>query len=537
MVSPMRTVAAAQMPQITLTNEEQAIFGTLLKANDMLKLGTTFRAAGGWVRDKLLGTQSADIDIAIDNMTGRQMEAKLATLGASIGIGKSYVVEANAEKSKHLETVAVEIWGRKIDFANLRSESYGDSRVPTMEMGTPLVDAQRRDLTINAMFFNINTGQVEDLVGGFKDLQTMTLRTPMDPLKTFSDDPLRMLRLLRLYSRYQNSTIDPSLLQAMSNPVVQESYRKKVASERAGPEILKLLAGAKPAEALQVLFDTGLDKMAFNVPEVRGLTDLRMDQRNNHHAHNLLDHTLLVVKNMHQIMMQQNESEDMRVKMLLAALFHDYGKAHPEIAKPKASDPSQMSYIGHEDASAVISESVMKSIAIPDDDRKFVNKVIELHMRPHLHQNESWTPKMIGRFLRESDIPGHASGSEVWKYVMLHSMADTLSKNAAAPDYEDVESKKRDMQMMMDFKARPGPSAVKPVLNGNELMTMFPILKPNTGFIKDISERLLDAQSSGIIIDKPSAQQFVEGIRAEIEAKYGPKSASSWVKKNCKFAQ
>lgn len=535
----MRTVKTANIPQFQLTAEEQKIFQTLLAANQMFRLGTTFRVAGGWVRDKLLGKQSDDLDIALDNMTGRQLEAVLLRMGASYGVGKSYTVDANVEKSKHLETVAIELWGRKIDFVNLRSESYGDSRVPTMEMGTPEIDAQRRDLTINSMFYNVNAGQVEDFVGGMQDLQTMTLRTPLDPRKTFMDDPLRMLRVLRFYSRYPNAKIDPNLVKAMMLPEVQQSYMQKVASERAGPEILKLMAGAKPADALQVMFDTGLDKAIFNVPEAQNLLDLRMDQRNSHHKHNLLDHTLLVVRNLHELLKQENAPEETRIKMLLAALFHDYGKAHPEIGKPKEKNPAEYSYIGHEDKSAEIAESIMKSIAIPDADRKFVNKVIQLHMKPHGHTNDGWTPKMIGRFLRESEIPGHPESSEVWKFVMLHSMADTLSKDAANPDHADVQKKRNDMQLMNDFKNRAGPSIAKPILNGNDLMRLFPTLKPNSGFIKEVSEKLLDAQSAGNVVDRSSAEKAIQEMRAYIEQKYsgGDPSAKAWVKANCKFVQ
>lgn len=535
----MRKFAAAEMPQFVLTPQEQNIFNLLLQVNAAYKLGTTFRVAGGWVRDKLLGKQSDDLDIALDNMTGRKFENFLRLRPLDGAIGKSYIVEESP--GVKLETVAVELYDRKIDFINLRTESYGDTRVPEMQFGSPEVDAQRRDLTINSMFYNVNTGQVEDYVGGMEDLKTMRLRTPLDPVKTFTDDPLRMMRALRFFSRYPNATLDPAMVQAMADPGVHEAYRQKVASERAGPEILKLMAGSKPAESLQVLFDTGLDKAVFDIPEVQNLNDLRMDQRNRHHAHTLLDHTLLVVKNMHALMLQENEPEEMRVKMLVAALFHDYGKAHPEIAKPKKSDPNQMTYVGHEDKSVDIAEAIMKSIGIPDDDRKFVNKVISLHMRPHLHQGESWTPKMIGKFMRDTQIPGQESG-EVWRYVMLHSMADTLSKNAEQPDHEDVAQKRQHMQMMQDYKQRPGPSILKPIINGNKLMQMFPTLKPTLvidgkNFIKEIGERLLEEQSAGTVVDEASAIQLIETMRPSIMQRYGPQNTVAWVNANCKFAK
>jgi tRNA nucleotidyltransferase/poly(A) polymerase len=512
----MIIINAATLQKFSLNPEEQKICTTLLAANSLYGLNTTFRIAGGFVRDRLLGIESDDLDIALDNLTGRQLYQYLAQMGEAYGIGKSYTVDANVEKSKHLETVAVEIYGRKIDFVNLRSESYGDSRVPTMEMGTPQIDAERRDLTINALFFNINTGQVEDYVGGMKDLQAMVLRTPLDPKKTFMDDPLRMLRVIRFFSRYPEATIDPSLIQTMSLPEVQQAYMSKVSSERAGPEIIKMLSGAKPADALEVLFSTGMDKAAFNVPEMQGI-DLRMDQRNKHHRYTLLDHTLRVVRNLHQLLVKDNVPKDLRVKMLLAALFHDYGKAYPGVGRPKAKDPTQYSYIGHEDKSVELAESIMKSISIPDNDRRFVAKVISLHMKPHLYD---WNPKQIGRFMRDSQIPGQDS-DDVWRFVMLHSIADQMSSDETNPEnVRGVEQKWRDIEKINSFKARPGPSLQKSILDGNVIKNFFPMLKQESGFIREVQQMLLDAQAEGTVVDAPSAIQYVKSIENAINQKY-----------------
>jgi tRNA nucleotidyltransferase (CCA-adding enzyme) len=531
-----------------LSPQEEKIFETLRKVNAKFRLGITFRVAGGWVRDKLLGTESDDIDVALDRMTGKQLEHYLLRYGQShpeAEIGKSYTVKADVEQSKHLETTSVEISGKKIDFVNLRSEEYGQTRIPSMRMGTPQTDAERRDLTINALFFNVNAGQVEDYVGGLGDLGTMTLRTPLDPTKTFSDDPLRMLRVLRFYSRYPKAKIAPELVKSMSDPEVQAAYRDKVSSERSGPELMKLLAGAKPAEALRIMFDTGLDKSVFHVPETESLKDLRMDQQNKYHAHNLLDHTLLVVKNMEEILREENAPDDIRVKMLMAALFHDYGKAHPEIQTAKEDDPTQRQYIGHEEKSAEIADSIMRSISIPEADRKFVDKVIALHMRPH-RKGQEWTPRSIGRFMRETDIPGQESG-DVWRWVMLLGVADTLGKDASSPDFADAEKKREMIQRMRDFKTRPGPSIAKPLLDGHELMAMFPTLRPDAKvegktFIKDISARLLDEQSAGNIQTKEQAVDFVRGIEKEIADTYGrPKGGSgptsSWIASNTKLSR
>lgn len=508
---------------IKLSPQEQGIFDVIMAVNDEYKLGQTFRVAGGWVRDKLLGAESDDLDIALDKMTGKQFETKVLEYGRThpqAGVGKSYTVDANAEKSKHLETTAIEIQGLKVDFVNLRSETYGDSRVPTMEMGTPETDAHRRDLTINALFYNVNTGQVEDFVGGLKDLQTMDLRTPMDPKKTFMDDPLRMARVLRFNSKFPNSKIDPAAIHAMADPEVQDAYKTKVAPTRAGPEIVKLMGGANPAGPLKVMFDTGLDKAIFDpekIPLLKGIKDLNMDQRNKHHAHTVLDHTLLVLKNMNDIAVQEGLPKDKRTLMNMAALFHDYGKAYEGIQQPKASDPAQMSYKGHEDKSAEIAEEALKHIGVGEDDRKFVNMVVKMHMRPHV---DEWSPRTIGRFLRETAIPGQDEMSkDMWRYVMLHGIADEKSKGTGDPT-ADIDRKRQHMSQFQEFQQRTPPSQAKPLLNGNDLMEMFPNLLPKTGFLKDIAGRLLDEQAMGNVTSQDQARAYVEGIRGEIERTY-----------------
>lgn len=529
--------AATEMPQIQLNDQEQQIFSTLLDINKKLNLGVTFRVAGGWVRDKLIGTPSDDIDIALDKMTGQQFVQNAEKYhqmvpNAPINMDSAYVVKQNAEKSKHLETTALDIAGLKIDFVNLRDESYGDSRIPTMKLSdNPQVDAQRRDLTINSMFYNVNTGQVEDYVGGLQDLQTMTLRTPMDPTKTFMDDPLRMLRVFRFFSRYPNATIAPETMQAMSSPEVHEAYRKKVSPERAGPEILKMFGAERPAEAIRALFATGMDKAVFDAPETRELHPLTMDQRNRHHKFNLLEHTLRVVEHLDKLMKQRNVSKKDRINMLMAAVFHDYGKAHPEIGKAKENDPDEYGYVGHEDKSADIAEVIMKRIGIGDEDRKFVNMVVRQHMRPH---TEGWTNKSIGKFMRDTQIPG-SDRKDIWEFVMMHAQADTMAKSEEG-DQQDFDLKGQHADQMREYLNRPEPIQMKPLVDGMMLQRMFPNIpaKPMKGqpsFIKFVQEKLMEEQLAGVITTPEQAVQFVESIRGEIESMYNPKQgkqADSW---------
>ena len=169
-----------------------------------------------------------------------------AIIKHSIGpddIGNLHNVARNPEKSKHLETAMVKMFGLDLDFVNLRKETYTEnSRNPQMEFGTADEDACRRDATVNALFYNLHTDQVEDLTGGLADMDSKVIKTPLDPFQTFMDDPLRVLRLVRFASRLE-FTIDPDTRESMADPSVLEALRIKISRERVGVELEKMLKG------------------------------------------------------------------------------------------------------------------------------------------------------------------------------------------------------------------------------------------------------------------------------------------------------
>ena len=214
----------------------------------------TLRVAGGWVRDKLLGLESNDIDVALDTCVGAEFAAKvndyLTRKGEEVsGVG---VIQSNPEQSKHLETATMKVRDVWLDFVNLRSESYADeSRIPTMSFGTPLEDAMRRDLTINALYYNLNEKKVEDFTGkGIEDLKIGLCRTPLEAKRTFVDDPLRVLRAVRFAARYAFTLAD-DIGVAVEDEQVREGLRRKVSRERVGKEVAGMLRGPNPHLAVQ----------------------------------------------------------------------------------------------------------------------------------------------------------------------------------------------------------------------------------------------------------------------------------------------
>lgn len=179
-----------------------------------------------------MGLESDDIDVALDNMCGEDF-AKLICEHLDSNVDASddaasktsyHVIKANSEKSKHLETATIRIDDFAVDLVNLRSETYTEnSRVPLVEIGTPEQDAYRRDLTINSLFYNINESRIEDWTGlGLQDIRDRIIRTPLDPVQTFLDDPLRLLRTVRFASRF-DFTIVPQIEAAAKNPLLRVS--------------------------------------------------------------------------------------------------------------------------------------------------------------------------------------------------------------------------------------------------------------------------------------------------------------------------
>ena len=243
---------------IQLTYQEWTLRQLLLDVSDYIGKSDAharpeLRFTGGWVRDKLLGLSSNDIDVGISTMTGYKfgilmkeyLEQPESQSKYKQGVlGSLAKIEANPEKSKHLETVTTKILGLEVDLVNLRKETYvEDSRNPIMEFGSPKDDALRRDATVNALFYNLSTSEVEDFTGqGLQDMKLKIIRTPLSPYQTFKDDPLRILRCIRFASKlgYQ---IELEAERSMSDDDIKDALRAKISRERVGVEIVKMLKG------------------------------------------------------------------------------------------------------------------------------------------------------------------------------------------------------------------------------------------------------------------------------------------------------
>ncbi|KAG7192417.1 CCA tRNA nucleotidyltransferase, mitochondrial [Scheffersomyces spartinae] len=227
------------------------------------------RISGGWVRDKLLGLESHDLDIAINTLLGEEfvteLEKYVGKYRPELKMETFHTIKKNPEKSKHLETCTTKLFDMDIDFVNLRSEEYSnESRVPIVRFGTAEEDALRRDATLNALFYNMNKDEIEDYTKtGIEDLQNGILRTPLAPLQTFLDDPLRVLRMIRFASRF-SFIVDPTVLEAMANKEIKDTLLFKISRERVGVEVEKMLISRHPEYGLKLINYGGLSECIFS---------------------------------------------------------------------------------------------------------------------------------------------------------------------------------------------------------------------------------------------------------------------------------
>lgn len=462
-----------------------------------VKNNTVARVAGGYIRDKILCIDSSDIDIAVSNMTGEQF-ARL------IDSKKVTVVKANPDQSKHLATAMVRIHGLPIDFVNLRAETYSESRIPEMRMGTPEEDARRRDLTLNSLFWNINTGEIEDYVGGVQDLENRIARTPMDPVQTFLDDPLRILRTVRFAARF-GLELDPALIAAAQRPEVQEAFRTKISNERIWAELAGkkegdkwkagALIGPNPSLAVVLLKQLGLMEAIFDPSkeemEALGLPERMVpwetNQDNPHHAFDIWEHTFKVFSHLVNRTPEdvQQDHETYLVRNLVA-LLHDIGKRYVGIQGTSAK--GHTNYHGHEDTSAVITEKVLTRLHAPQDIIKRVCKLIEVHLRPHIFM-EQGSARSYRKFVR---------GFEDWNHSIDIAIADSLGKKDFEPqEHKDEVQKYEDLRSKI-IEALPSDGGKVSVdiprpINGHDLKDLGITPGPTMGQImKAIDEALLD---------------------------------------------
>ncbi len=448
--------------------------------------GTTLRIAGGWVRDRLLGRESSDMDIAVTGGDG----VRVARAAARMFGGDVHELGLDKTGSASLRVGGTAIDGMDVEFVPMRTEGYtGASRVPTM-LPTDSVDedAKRRDFTVNALYYNTHTSQVEDPTGsGLSDLRAGVLRTPDDPDKSMDDDPLRGFRAARFVSQL-GFRADPALVAALSRPSFHARIESTVAPERYAKELSKLATSDNPAAGAALLFDTGMYRAMLGLNATANWSPITMDQRNRYHTQNLRDHVVSVVEHAGKLATEYGLDREERSALVLAAMFHDFGKMSPSAQQEKPD--GTRSYIGHDKLGAEMAGEFFRRAGLGRVG-EMATEIVAAHMRPH--GLDTSNPKAVGRFIRTHSPKGN---ERLWFLTMIHAAADKSHNPQAREAVELVRT-----------HAESKPRL--PILNGHDLMRMFPNRNPRSGFITAIQDALVDAQSTGEVVDRESAQRWV----------------------------
>ncbi len=431
------------------------------------ELGLETYVVGGYVRDLCLYRPSKDIDIV---SVGQGIELARA-VAKRLGKGAHLSVFAR------FGTAQVKHGDLEIEFVGARRESYTpDSRKPFVEDGTLEEDQERRDFTINALAVCLNAdrfGELVDPFDGLADMEALTIRTPRDPDVTFSDDPLRMMRAIRFASQL-GFFIDSDTFAAIG----RNAHRIEIISaERIITELNKILLSPRPSIGLELFELTGLMKLVF--PELLELKGAETRDGIGHKDN--LTHTYKVVDNLAQTL-NARPRQDNDLWLLWSALLHDIGKPRTKRYDGRLG----WTFHNHNYVGAKMLPKIFKRLRLPLDHKlKYVQRLVELHMRPATLVDEGVTDSAVRRLIFEA-------GDDI-DDLMLLVEADITSKNPQrVKRYLDNYVLVR--QKLKDLEERDRIRNFQPPIGGELIMQTFGIgPSAEIGIIKEaIKEAILD---------------------------------------------
>lgn len=458
---------------------EQAIFKLIKSCSDELQQDSY--AIGGYVRDIFLNRTSKDIDIV--------------TLGKGIDLAelvhKKLGESAHLSTFKNFGTAQIKYGDIEVEFVGARKESYSrDSRKPIVEDGSLQDDQNRRDFTINALAIGVsekNFGQLLDPFGGMEDLKNGIIRTPLDPDITYSDDPLRMMRAIRFASQL-NFTIEERSLTAISKNKERLSI---VSRERISDELNKIILSPVPSKGFKLLFDTGLLHTFFpEMVKLHGVDTINgLSHKDNFY------HTLEVLDNTAQ------KTNDLWLRW--AAILHD-------IAKPatKRFEPGHgFTFHGHEDKGARMVPKIFTSLKLPLNEKmKYVQKLVQLHLRPIVLAKTEVTDSAVRRLLFEA-------GDDVDDLMILcESDITTKNPNKVKRYMQNFEIVKK---KLVELEEKDRIRNWQPIIKGEEIMRLYGL--PAGRMVGILKNALKDAVLDGIIENNyEAAKNFLDSKFKEL---------------------
>jgi putative nucleotidyltransferase with HDIG domain len=438
---------------------DQELFHQISEAAD--RLGVECYVVGGYVRDIFLERPSNDIDVVVVGSGIKVAEELKRMLGR----------KAHLSVFKNFGTAQVKVLRKEeIEFVGARRESYShDSRKPIVEDGTLEDDQNRRDFTINAMAICLNKnrfGELVDPFNGLADLEDGIIATPLEPDITFSDDPLRMMRCIRFATQLNFQIEDETwvALERMAERI------KIVSGERIKDELNKIIMAPHPSIGFEYLQRCGL--LQIILPELSAL-DI-VDQKNGRAHKNNFYHTLEVLENV------VAKSDNLWLRW--AAILHDVGKT-----KSKRWDPAVgWTFHNHNIIGAKMVPVIFRRLMLPLDMKmKYVQKLVDLHMRPIVIADDVVTDSAVRRLLNDA-------GEDIDDLMTLCE-ADITSKNEVRKKLF-LENFRMVREKLTDLKEKDYVRLLQPVIDGNEIMELFH-LKPSreVGVLKQyLKDAVLD---------------------------------------------
>ena len=448
-------------------------------------LGVECYVVGGYVRDIFLERPSADIDVVvvgsgIEVAKGlKQLLGKRAHLSVFKNFGTAQVKIRERQRGDDPEDEHVsEI---EVEFVGARKESYShDSRKPVVENGTLEDDQNRRDFTINAMAICLNQsrfGELVDPFNGLADLEDGIIATPLDPEITFSDDPLRMMRCIR-FATQLNFQIEDETFEALQH---MADRIKIVSGERIEVELNKIMMAPHPSIGFEYLQRSGL--LQIILPELSAL-DIVEKKEGRAHKNNFY-HTLEVLENVVKAqdgLASQPSPFNSRLYLRWGALLHDIGKTRSKRWEPGTG----WTFHNHNIIGAKMVPGIFRRLKLPmGAEMKYVQKLVDLHMRPQVIADSEVTDSAVRRLLNDA-------GDDIDDLMMLCE-ADITSKNEVKKKMF-LENFRMVREKLADLKEKDYKRLLQPVIDGNEIMELFH-LKPSreVGVLKQyLKDAVLD---------------------------------------------